>query len=137
VFNLSRALVEQGHRVEVVTVQREKKLPYRSSLDGVQVFRIPVLSIPKTLTTQYPARSAAVILNIHRQSRVDLVHCHTFWPDVFTAFALRPFTPMVYTVHESYFLIMAEQGKFQRRLRLAMSPFGEIIAPSTELLSVA
>lgn len=137
VYNLSRTLVEQGHQVEIVTIRRAETQALRSQLDGLRVFRIPVRRIPKTQTTQYLVGAAALILDLHHKRPVDALHFHTFWPDVFTAFVLRPFMPTVYTVHESYFLILAEQDKFKRRLRLALTPFDGTIAPSTELLQVA
>jgi glycosyltransferase involved in cell wall biosynthesis len=67
----------------------------------------------------------------------DVVHYHTFWPDAYTAFVVTKFVPTIYTCHESRFLLMADAGRFSRRLKIALKPFQGLIAPSTELLEVA
>lgn len=43
VERLSRALAQRGHQVTVLTSQYEKNLPRLEQLDGVTVFRVPVL----------------------------------------------------------------------------------------------
>lgn len=43
VERLSRALVRQGHEVTVLTSQYDKSLPRREVIDGVQIYRVPVL----------------------------------------------------------------------------------------------
>lgn len=43
VERLSRALVEDGHEVTVLTSQYDEKLPLRESIEGVNVHRVPVL----------------------------------------------------------------------------------------------
>ena len=58
-----------------------------------------------------------------------MVHYHTFWPDAFTAFVVNKFVPTVYTAHESRFLLMAEQPKSRRWLKVALRPFQGILAP--------
>jgi glycosyltransferase involved in cell wall biosynthesis len=104
---------------------------------GLEVFRLPQLKLPKLKTAQYLALSTALLITQRLRGHADVVHYHTYWPDAFTAFVVNKFVPTVYTAHESRFLIMAEQARFQRRLRLALRPFQTIIAPSTELLTVA
>jgi len=135
--NLAPALVAQGHRVKIVTVRREKSQPVRDEYAGLDVLRVPQLKLPKLQTTQYLALSTALLIAQRMRGQADVVHYHTYWPDAFTAFVVNKFVPTVYTAHESRFLIMAEQDKFQRRLRLALRPFQTVIAPSTELLTVA
>jgi glycosyltransferase involved in cell wall biosynthesis len=137
VLNLCRTLIKQGHEVKVVTSRQKSKKALRDHLDDIDVVRIPCVHLPKTMTLQYLAISIGAILWLHRRWQADLLHYHTFWPDVFTAFVLRRFTPTVYTVHESRFLSMSEHKKLHGRLRMALRPFNGIIAPSTELLQVA
>ena len=43
VERLSRALVERGHQVTVLTSQYDRALPRRENLQGVAVVRVPVL----------------------------------------------------------------------------------------------
>jgi glycosyltransferase involved in cell wall biosynthesis len=135
--NLSRTLIKQGHEVKVVTTRQRNTRALRARLDDIDVVRIPFVRLPKTMTLQYLMISTGAILWLHRRWRADLLHYHTFWPDVFTAFVLKHFMPTVYTVHESHFLSMSEHRKLHGRLRMALRPFNGIIAPSTELLQVA
>ena len=137
VTNLAQSLTAQGHQVRVVTVRRNRSERVRDNFRGLNVTRVPQLNLPKTLTTQYLALSTALLIALRARGQADVVHYHTFWPDAFTAFVVNKFVPTIYTVHESRFLIMAEQAESQRRLKLALKPFQGIIAPSTELLEVA
>jgi glycosyltransferase involved in cell wall biosynthesis len=137
VTNLAQSLTAQGHQVRIVTVRRNRSERVRDTFQGLNVTRVPQLNLPKTLTTQYLALSTALLIALRARGQADVVHYHTFWPDAFTAFVVNKFVPTIYTVHESRFLIMAEQAESQRRLKLALKPFQGIIAPSTELLEVA
>jgi len=137
VSNLAQALTRQGHHVRIVTVRRNKTERVRDTFAGLEVTRVPQLNLPKTLTTQYLATSTALLIAMRARGQADVVHYHTFWPDAFTAFVVNRFVPTVYTAHESRFLIMAEKANYRHRLRLALRPFEEVIAPSTELLDVA
>ena len=135
--NLAPALLAQGHQVKIVTVRRESSQRVRDEYAGLEVLRVPQMKLPKLQTAQYLGLSTALLIAQRIRGQADVVHYHTYWPDAFTAFVVNKFVPTVYTAHESRFLIMAEQAKFQRRLRLALQPFQAVIAPSTELLTVA
>ncbi len=136
VAGLAQSLVAQGHQLKIVTVRRSKTERVNDTFAGLEVTRIPHLKLPKTQTAQYLTLTTAHLLALRARGLADIVHYHTFWPDAFTAFFVNKFVPTIYTAHESRFLLMAEQMKFQRRLRLALRPFQGIIAPSTELLEV-
>jgi glycosyltransferase involved in cell wall biosynthesis len=137
VANLAIALSKQGHRLKVVTVRRTTTERVRDTFAGLEVIRVPQLSLPRTMTAQYLALSTGFLVTLCARGQVDIVHYHTYWPDAFTAFVVNKLVPTVYTAHESRFLIMAQEAKYQRRLRLALRPFQQVIAPSTELLDVA
>lgn len=137
VAQLAKSLSAEGHEVRVVTARRDKHQPVHDTFAGMQVTRIPQFMLPKTQTAQYLARATAHVFGLRRRGLADVVHYHTFWPDAYTAFVVNKFVPTVYTCHESRFLLMADAGKFQRRLKLALKPFQGVIAPSTELLEVA
>jgi glycosyltransferase involved in cell wall biosynthesis len=136
VSNLAQTLARQGHQLKVVTVRRNKSERVRDTFAGLDVTRVPQLNLPKTLTTQYLASTTALLIAMRLRGQADVVHYHTFWPDAFTAFVVNKFVPTVYTAHESRFLLMAEQPKSRRWLKLALRPFQGILAPSTELLEV-
>ena len=137
VTGLAQALVAEGHQVRVVTARRNKTERVHDTFAGLNVTRVPQVNLPKTLTAQYLTLSSALLIALRARGQADVVHYHTFWPDAFTAYAVNKFVPTIYTVHESRFLIMAEQAESRRKLRLALKPFQGIIAPSTELLNVA
>lgn len=136
VSNLAQTMTKQGHQLKVVTVRRNKSERVRDTFAGLDVIRVPQLNLPKTLTAQYLAITTALLIAKRLRGQADVVHYHTFWPDAFTAFIVNKFVPTVYTAHESRFLLMAEQPKTQRWLKLALRPFQGILAPSTELLEV-
>ena len=136
VSNLAQTLARQGHQLKIVTVRRNKSERIRDTFAGLDVTRVPQLTLPKTLTAQYLAITTALLIARRLRGQADVVHYHTFWPDAFTAFFVNKFVPTVYTAHESRFLIMAEQPKSHRSLKLALRPFQGILAPSTELLNV-
>ena len=136
VSNLAQTLARQGHQLKIVTVRRNKSERVRDTFAGLDVTRVPHLNLPKTLTAQYLAVTTALLIARRIRGQADVVHYHTFWPDAFTAFIVNKFMPTVYTAHESRFLIMAEQPKSKRWLKLALRPFQGILAPSTELLEV-
>ena len=137
VVNLAQSLAAQGNEVRVVTVRRNKSQRVRDTFGGLKVTRLPQLNFAKTLTAQYLAAASAVLIALRLRGEADVVHYHTYWPDAFTAFLVNKFVPTIYTAHESRFLIMSEQGESRRKLELALKPFQGIIAPSTELLTVA
>ena len=137
VANLAQSLAAQGHQVRVVTVRRNKHERVHDTFAGLKVTRLPQVNVPKTLTAQYLAAATAVLIALRARGQADVVHYHTYWPDAFTAFIVNKFVPTIYTAHESRFLIMSEQGEFRRKLQLALKPFQGIVAPSTELLTVA
>ncbi|HKB68171.1 MAG TPA: glycosyltransferase family 4 protein [Pyrinomonadaceae bacterium] len=136
VSNLAQTLARQGHQLKIVTVRRNKSERVRDNFAGLDVVRVPQLNLPKTLTTQYLAITTALLIAMRLRGQADVVHYHTFWPDAFTAFVVNKFVPTVYTAHESRFLLMAEQPRSRRWLKLALRPFQGILAPSTELLEV-
>jgi glycosyltransferase involved in cell wall biosynthesis len=137
VAQLAKSLSAEGHEVRIVTARRHKHQPIHDTFAGMEVTRIPQFTLPKTQTAQYLMRATAHVLGLRRRGLADVVHYHTFWPDAYTAFVVNKFLPSIYTCHESRFLLMADAGKFQRRLKMALKPFQGIIAPSTELLEVA
>ena len=136
VSNLAQTLARQGHQLKIVTVRRNKSERVRDTFAGLDVTRVPQLNLPRTLTTQYLAITTALLIAMRLRGQADVVHYHTFWPDAFTAFVVNKFVPTIYTAHESRFLLMAEQPRSRRWLKLALRPFQGILAPSTELLEV-
>lgn len=91
----TEALSSEGVSVEVVCLQKDESEPRHETLDGVEVFRIPIRrrrdSKVKYLT-QYGAFIVRSFLHLARRSfrrRYDFVHIHNM-PDVLVFSALVP-----------------------------------------------
>ena len=137
VYNLTQAFARMGHEVRVVTARSQRSAPVRQSDGAIRVVRIPFVNVPKTMTLQYLGASAAYLTWLVLTWRPDILHVHSFWPDLLVTKHLYPMVPVVHTAHESLFLMMAEQPSYHRRLRFIMSSVDGVIGPSNELLHVA
>jgi len=137
VYNLTQAFARMEHEVRVVTARSQRSVPVRQSDGAVSVMRIPFVNVPKTMTLQYLSASAAYLTWLVMTWRPDILHVHSFWPDLLATKHLYPMVRIVHTAHESLFLIMAEQPRYHRRLRFIVSKVDGLIGPSTELLNVA
>jgi glycosyltransferase involved in cell wall biosynthesis len=137
VYNLTQAFARMGHEVRVVTARSQRSAPMRQSDGAINVVRIPFVNVPKTMTLQYLSASAAYLTWLVLTWRPDILHVHSFWPDLLATKHLYPMVRIVHTAHESLFLIMAEQPRYHRRLRFIVSSVDGLIGPSNELLDVA
>jgi len=137
VYNLTQAFARMGHEVRVVTARSQRSAPVRQSDGVIKVVRIPFVNVPKTMTLQYLSASAAYLTWLVLTWRPDILHVHSFWPDLLATKHLYPMVPIVHTAHESLFLLMAEQPRYHRRLRFIVSGVDGLIGPSSELLDVA
>ncbi|MFP3948262.1 MAG: glycosyltransferase family 4 protein [Longimicrobiales bacterium] len=136
VHQLCRAFVERGHEVDVVTSRSRPELPARDRVDGIRVWRTPMLSrtpagwighalgsVPRTRAL---ARDADVV---HAQAFASVLPCRI-------AVAGRA-VPLVATFHTSHFLRRAERAHWRPILaRLVRIP-DHCLAASREIASVA
>jgi len=137
VYNLTQACARMGHEVRVVTARSQRSARVQQSDGPISVVRIPYANVPKTMTLQYLSASAAYLTWLVLTWRPDILHVHSFWPDLLATKHLYPLVRIVHTAHESLFLIMAEQERYHRRLRFIVSNVDGLIGPSDELLNVA
>jgi glycosyltransferase involved in cell wall biosynthesis len=137
VYNLTQAFARMGHEVRVVTARGQRPAPVRQRDGAISVVRIPSVNVPKTMTLQYLSASAAYLTWLVLTWRPDILHVHSFWPDLLATKHLCPMVRVVHTAHESLFLTMAEQPRYHRRLRFIVSKVDGLIGPSNELLEAA
>jgi len=106
-FELSKQLVQMGHRVDVVTMHY-RDLPRFEIKDGVYIYRTP--SIRKRPDICYTHELAtylpgALIKNIRlaRKQKYDIIHCHFIFPSGPLAWLVSKFTgiPFIITCHGS------------------------------------
>jgi glycosyltransferase involved in cell wall biosynthesis len=136
VFSLTQSFSQLGHEVVVVTKpQPATKFHERNGL--VDVVRIPFLKVPRTMSLQYVTGAAAYLTWLVLTWKPDILHVHSFWPELLATKHLHRRVRIVHTAHESLFLIMAAQPRYHRRLRFIFSKIDGLIGPSDELIDVA
>lgn len=101
VANLARETIRRGFRVRVVTLDslftaRDKKLPPRETIDGIDVVRIPWSG-----STRYPVAPQV----FRHLGDADLVHVHAidFFFDALAIGRILHRKPMVVTTHGGFF----------------------------------
>jgi glycosyltransferase involved in cell wall biosynthesis len=96
VYEVSRRLVDRGHRVTILTTDRSGQHPSQEVVKGAQIIRVPAW--PKERDYYMAPDIYQRILN----SKTDLLHVqgyHTFVPPIAMAAALRRRLPFVLTFH--------------------------------------
>ncbi|UTA48006.1 glycosyltransferase family 4 protein [Simiduia sp. 21SJ11W-1] len=127
VLELSRALVKAGHEVHVVTRFKNKQLPAREKLDGIEVHRI---ALAKNHWL-YDWQMRRYLRRLHNLGGVDVVHVHGMRP---LAAAGSLGVRVVFTNHTSGFLKRMEAGADVRtKMAGQMSVADCVLAPSEEL----
>ncbi|UCC26971.1 MAG: glycosyltransferase family 4 protein [Gemmatimonadales bacterium] len=136
VFYLCRALVEQGHRVDVVTSRSLPGLPASEVMDGVRVHRTwfpgrnPVGWAAHALASTPAARALA--------RSADIVHAQAFASVVPGLAASRAGgTPLVTTWHTSHFLTRAKKAGWRTVFRWMLESADHNLAASQEIATVA
>ncbi len=136
VYNLTQSFTELGHDVRVVTKPQPAARSHERN-GSVDVVRIPFLKVPKTMSLQYVGAAAAYLTWLVLTWKPDILHVHSFWPELLATKHLHRRVRIVHTAHESLFLIMAAQPRYHRRLRFIFSKIDGLIGPSDELIEVA
>jgi 1,2-diacylglycerol 3-alpha-glucosyltransferase len=109
-WRLSRELAHRGHSVCVITARIDPTTPEYELQDGVSIYRLPAMRLPRTsLTFNFPWLSYTYtpanqrrIREILRQQDVDVLHLHNHMFDLGLSArrARRRFCkPLVVTVH--------------------------------------
>lgn len=107
---LAKTLVEQGHKVILITARLEKEAPEYEVIDGIDVYRIPSIRLPKLpialnfswLNITFWPSNLKRIEQILRHHRVEILHVHNHMFDMaLSAIVMkrRLALPVVLTIH--------------------------------------
>jgi len=133
VANLARETIRRGFRVRVVTLDslftaRDKKLPPRETIDGIDVVRIPWSG-----STRYPVAPQV----FRHLGDADLVHVHAidFFFDALAIGRILHRKPMVVTTHGGFFhtqkYAALKKVWFQTLTRLSAMNYRRVIGCSS------
>ena len=136
VHSLCRALVERGHRVEVVTSRSVPDTPSYEVLDGVHVWRT---WLPGKSTFGWISHAAASIPRTLSAARgADILHAQAFQSiPALGAARLGRGAPLVATWHTSHFLRLARRPGWKALLGRLVRAVDYNLATSRELAGVA
>jgi glycosyltransferase involved in cell wall biosynthesis len=107
---LSRELSRLGHKPFVVTARVEKRSPAYEEIDGVPIYRIPAVRLPRLpismnfpwLNYTFTTRNQSRISEIFYRHRPEVIHLHNHMFDLgFSAVLMKKRfgVPMVITLH--------------------------------------
>jgi len=135
VYELSKALEKLGNEVHVIVPRYPYNLKNEEIVEGLHVHR--VFQIRKRFLSGnfYIPFGIMKLKSVIKKYRIDVVHYHSSYPEsIITKFVKD--IPVVFTLHESGFLEMAEKKKYEKRLRFRISHPDKIIGPSIELATI-
>jgi glycosyltransferase involved in cell wall biosynthesis len=136
VYYLARAMVNRGHRVQVVTSRSLPGVPEEEDMDGIQVWRT---WFPSRSPTGWVAHALGSVPKTRALARdADVIHAQAF-ASVLPAAAgrQRSGAPLVATFHTSHFLTRSQKAAWRPILRrLARIP-DYALAASEEIAKVA
>lgn len=89
-YALSKELVKQGHKVIVITAKLTKEIPAEEILDGIIIYRIPAIRLPKlSIALNFNWLNLTMIPTNHKkmesiikQHQVDVLHVHNHMFDM-------------------------------------------------------
>ena len=131
VFELSKALCRQGHRVSVVSRRLKYENSTVSTLEGITVYRMKLRGIAPL----YGWQTNRYIERLLSRVQPDIIHIHGMAP--LEGYTVKS-APLVYTNHTSGYLKRIQKGGI-RRMALIKRLFKKprlFLAPSRELLEV-
>lgn len=135
VYELSRALVRRGNEVHAIVPRYPYNLNWEETVDGIHVHR--VFQIRKRLLSGnlYIPFGLLKLKSVIKGYDIDIVHYHSSYPEsIITKFIKDK--PIVFTLHDSGFLEMAEKEKYRKILEYRLSHPDMIIGPSQELADI-
>lgn len=137
VYELSRALVKNGNKVTVITLNRwNEDLIYNHNIEGINI--ISFLNKEKILGKAISSLFITVMITfvlLSNKKKIDIIHWHSFKGiGLLVMSILKFFSKMknVWTNHTSYYLEKYDSGNIKGLNKILKIP-DWIIAPSKEL----
>ena len=136
VYYLARALVNRGHRVQVVTSRSLPGVAKEEDMDGIQVFRT---WFPSRSPSGWVAHALGSVPKTRELARdADMIHAQAFASVLPAAAGSRSSgAPLVATFHTSHFLTRAEKATWRPILRRLVRIPDYSLAASEEIAKVA
>lgn len=131
VYELSRALVSQGHTVTVITRRHRNSWPRLEILEGIRVIRLRLSNSHWIYNWQLNRAIKAM----HQKHKIDVIHVHGMRP----LDATRKLNiPVIFTNHTSSFLRRIHQGNnVLHKMHIQLKHCAMILAPSEELVNAS
>jgi len=132
VYELSKALVKHGNEVHAIVPKYPYNLAWEETIDGIHVHR--VFQIRKRLLSGnlYIPFGILKLRSILKKYSIEVVHYHSSYPEsIITKFVKD--IPVIFTLHDSGFLEMAQKKRHRRNLEFRLSHVDAVIGPSQEL----
>ena len=131
VFEISRALVKEGHSVCVIAATYDPQ-SRREELGGFTVYRVPVPRIRKVRAAIFATRAAGLLRKLSRSKEFDVIHWHNILPDSLVT-KIGKAKARIFTNHTSGFLQIYDRGRWGFVYRWLLDHADAMIAPSKEL----
>lgn len=129
---LSKALKKIGNKVSILTyyysIDKKILLEY---IDGIRIYRIPILKIKKIEDWQYQNRMSQFINKFQEKEKVDIIHWQTLNKDSKMMKKVNVKGIEIYTNHLSWFRMLYNNRQFEKIKSLIGNP-DYIICPSNE-----
>lgn len=129
---LSKALNKIGNDVSILTyyyaTHKKIRLEY---IDGIRVYRIPILKVKKIEDLQYQNRMSRFINEFQEKENVDVIHWQTLNKDSKMMRKVNVCGVEIYTNHLSWFRMLYNNRQFKKIKSLVGDP-DYIICPSNE-----
>lgn len=130
---LCRALLDEGHRVTLVTVSPEVAAPAELSGDGLDVICVPWRSGARERATDLFRAERRWLTGAIADSPADVVHAH--WTYEYALAALAAGRPTLVTVHDAPVTILRHHTDAYRLVRLAMAARVRMARPQLSAVS--
>ena len=135
VYELSKALVRMGNEVHAIVPKYPYEVKWEETVDGIHVHRVFQIRRRFLSGNLYIPFGILKLRSVIKDYSIEIVHYHSSYPESIIAKSVKD-KPVVFTLHDSGFLEMAEMKKYEKTLKFRLSRPDKIIGPSQELADI-